>query len=211
MDSTAMNILLVWKSRCCFRLYTHRKIWVCWRKLRLEARICQILVATPKFSLWQVLTWFPQALKEFLPQACIKLCNSEKEYFFTCKTHFFSDYSLVLLRFAVRFAKCLWYLWKNLPQENSKIDARIWQNLATGLNFLQHAQIFLYENLSYSGLPFVIYIFFWRCRSWCKVFFWECCNYKLGMVYMEEWLEWNINVVLVPFAEIQFACFNVNI
>ena len=30
--------------------YTYRKIWVCWKKLRLAAKICKILAVTLKFS-----------------------------------------------------------------------------------------------------------------------------------------------------------------
>ena len=42
------------------------------------------------------------------------------------------------------FVKFLWQAGKNLPQENFRIAAKIWQILASSLNFLQHTRIFLW-------------------------------------------------------------------
>ena len=49
-------------------VFTHRKIRVCWRKLRLAPRICQILAATLKFSCGN---FFP-ACRKHLVNSCRK-------------------------------------------------------------------------------------------------------------------------------------------
>ena len=70
-------------------MYTHRKIRVCWRKLRLAARIFQILATTLKFSGGK----FSPACHKRLVNSCRKpkktWGKSEKNVFYIEKICFF--------------------------------------------------------------------------------------------------------------------------
>ena len=83
--------------------------------------------------------------KRILAASLNKTCGkSEKSMFYMWKNMFFPTCTKFYSGLRQEFVKCLWPAGKNLPQENFRVAARIWQILDTSLNFLQHTQIFLW-------------------------------------------------------------------
>ena len=105
--------------------------WGLWQEfVKFFRHNSEIFVGHPFYCL-------PQAFNEFLPQAWIKLAEkSQKVVFYIWKNMLFPTCS--------KFYSGLRQAGKKLSQKNCRDAARIWQTLATSLNFLQHNRIFLW-------------------------------------------------------------------